>query len=77
MIKSFGILYAGHIDADNLGIEGTPANERWFSNQQLTEAFGTSLELAQLADRLGYDILWLAEHHFQREGYGCCLISHF
>lgn len=71
MIKSFGILYAGHIDADNIGIEGTPANERWFSNQQLSNAFGTALELAQLADRLGYDILWLAEHHFQREGYEC------
>ena len=22
-------------------------------------------------DRTGYDIFWLAEHHFQREGYEC------
>ncbi len=22
-------------------------------------------------DRLGYDALWLAEHHFQPEGYEC------
>src|SRR5947207_2519096 len=25
--------------------------------------------MAQAADRLGYETLWLAEHHFQREGY--------
>ena len=28
-------------------------------------------ELAQTADRLGYHTLWMAEHHFQREGYEC------
>ena len=26
--------------------------------------------MAQLMDAAGYDTLWLAEHHFQREGYG-------
>ena len=26
---------------------------------------------AQLMERLGYDVLWTAEHHFQREGYEC------
>ena len=71
MIKSFGILYAGHIDFDNIGFDGTPANERWYGNERLTEVFDTSLDIAQLADRLGYDVLWLAEHHFQPEGYEC------
>ena len=28
-------------------------------------------EIAQTADRLGYHTLWMAEHHFQREGYEC------
>ena len=27
--------------------------------------------MAILMDRLGYHTLWLAEHHFQREGYEC------
>src|SRR5947207_15121618 len=27
--------------------------------------------MAQAADRLGYETLWLAEHHFQHEGYEC------
>ncbi len=29
---------------------------------------GASLELARLADRLGYEALWLAEHHFSQLG---------
>ena len=28
-------------------------------------------ESAILLEDLGYDILWMAEHHFQREGYEC------
>ncbi len=27
--------------------------------------------MAQLMDRLGYDTFWMAEHHFQHEGYEC------
>jgi alkanesulfonate monooxygenase SsuD/methylene tetrahydromethanopterin reductase-like flavin-dependent oxidoreductase (luciferase family) len=27
--------------------------------------------MAEVVDRLGYDTLWLAEHHFQHEGYEC------
>jgi alkanesulfonate monooxygenase SsuD/methylene tetrahydromethanopterin reductase-like flavin-dependent oxidoreductase (luciferase family) len=34
-------------------------------------AFDISKEIAQLMDELGYDVLWGAEHHFQREGYEC------
>ena len=30
--------------------------------------FGTATEIAKTADELGYDILWMAEHHFQHEG---------
>ena len=71
MIKEFSSLYVGHIDMENLGMEGTPANDRRYSNGRLIEAFDTTLELAQLMDRLGYSTLWLAEHHFQPEGYEC------
>src|SRR5262245_30310083 len=31
----------------------------------------TARDVALLMDRLGYDVLWTAEHHFQREGYEC------
>ncbi len=38
------------------------------SDQRLREAFNTAREVAQLMDELGFDVLWTAEHHFQREG---------
>ncbi len=71
MIKKFGSLYAGHVDLDNLGLDGTPVNDRWLPDEQLLTAFDKATEIAQLMDRTGYDVFWLAEHHFQREGYEC------
>ena len=29
MITSFGSLFAGHVDLDDEGLDGTPANDRW------------------------------------------------
>src|SRR5262249_30755933 len=34
-------------------------------------AFDKALAIAQLADETGYDTFWMAEHHFQPEGYEC------
>jgi alkanesulfonate monooxygenase SsuD/methylene tetrahydromethanopterin reductase-like flavin-dependent oxidoreductase (luciferase family) len=69
MIKNFHVLYVGQIELDNIGLNGTPANDRRYSDQRLREAFNTAREVAQLMDELGFDVLWTAEHHFQREGY--------
>jgi alkanesulfonate monooxygenase SsuD/methylene tetrahydromethanopterin reductase-like flavin-dependent oxidoreductase (luciferase family) len=72
MIKYFSVLYAGHVlEGDGIGFAGTSANERWYPNERFARAFDISKEIAQLMDELGYDILWSAEHHFQREGYEC------
>src|SRR5258706_11281498 len=71
MLKNFHVLYVGQIELDNIGRSGTPANERRYSAERLREVFATAREIAQLMDRLGYDVLWTAEHHFQREGYEC------
>src|SRR5215510_4459610 len=71
MIRNFHVLYVGQIELDNIGRSGTPANERRYSAERLREVFATAREIAQLMDRLGYDVLWTAEHHFQREGYEC------
>ena len=56
---------------DDIGLEGTPVNDRSFSDEYLTTALQKTQNIAQLIDRLGYDTLWLAEHHFQTEGYEC------
>jgi alkanesulfonate monooxygenase SsuD/methylene tetrahydromethanopterin reductase-like flavin-dependent oxidoreductase (luciferase family) len=71
MITSFGVQYAGYIDMEQVGYGGIPVNDRWYPNERLTEAFANARDLAQLLERLGYDSLWTAEHHFQREGYEC------
>src|SRR5499426_3437782 len=72
MIKYFSALYAGHVlEGDSIGFAGTPLDERRYSNERLASVFEISKDIAQLMDRLGYDILWSAEHHFQREGYEC------
>lgn len=71
MITQFGSLYAGHVDLDNIGLKGTPVNERWLSDEHLATVFDKSAAIATLMDRLGYDTLWAAEHRFQREGYEC------
>ena len=71
MITRFGSLFAGHVDLDDEGLEGTAANDRWLPDDHLATVFPKSEAIAKLMDRTGYDIFWLAEHHFQREGYEC------
>ena len=71
MITKFGSLFAGNVDLDNIGFEGTAVNDRWLPDQHLTTAFDKSVSFAQLMDELGYNTFWAAEHHYQREGYEC------
>ena len=71
MITRFGSLFAGHVDLDNEGLEGTPVNDRWLPDEYLATVFPKAEAIARLMDRTGYDTYWLAEHHFQREGYEC------
>ena len=71
MIAKFGSLFAGNVDLDNIGLEGTPLNDRWLPDEHLVTVFDKCEAIAQLMDRLGYDNFWAAEHHFQREGYEC------
>jgi alkanesulfonate monooxygenase SsuD/methylene tetrahydromethanopterin reductase-like flavin-dependent oxidoreductase (luciferase family) len=69
MITKFSTVYPGHIDLPDHGQNATPANEHRFSNADLAGVFGKSERVATLMDRLGWDTLWMAEHHFQYEGY--------
>jgi alkanesulfonate monooxygenase SsuD/methylene tetrahydromethanopterin reductase-like flavin-dependent oxidoreductase (luciferase family) len=71
MIEAFDSMFAGHIDLEDIGYGGTAVNDRRFSNEQLATVFDKATAIAQLLDRLGYDTFWMAEHHFQPEGYEC------
>ena len=57
MIKKFHVLYVGQIELDNLGLTGTPANDRRYSNERLSEVFATARDIARTMDALGYDVL--------------------
>ena len=71
MINRFGSLFAGHIDFDDMGFDATPANDRRYPNEQLASVFDKTEAIALTMDRKGYDTFWMAEHHFQHEGYEC------
>ena len=69
MISKFTTVYPGHIDLGDMGQEATPANERRYSNEQLAGVFEKTEAVAKQMDEYGWHMLWLAEHHFQHEGY--------
>jgi len=69
MIDKFATVYAGHVDLPDMGQLATPANERRYSNAHLATVFDKTDALARAMDDLGYHAIWLAEHHFQHEGY--------
>ena len=71
MITNFSNLYAGHVDMDDVGYAGTPVNDRSFSDEHLASVFPKTEAIAKVLDRTGYDSFWMAEHHFQPEGYEC------
>jgi alkanesulfonate monooxygenase SsuD/methylene tetrahydromethanopterin reductase-like flavin-dependent oxidoreductase (luciferase family) len=71
MITKFDSSYAGHVDMENVGYAGTPVNDRRFPNEYLATAHYKGQAIAELMDRMGYDTFWMAEHHFQPEGYEC------
>jgi alkanesulfonate monooxygenase SsuD/methylene tetrahydromethanopterin reductase-like flavin-dependent oxidoreductase (luciferase family) len=71
VITRFSTLYVGHVELERCGLSGTPADDRRYGNERLTEVFDTAVALARATDALGYETLWLAEHHFQHEGYEC------
>ena len=71
MIDKFGSLYAGHIDLPDMGFAATAANDRFYPNEKLITVFDKTEAICVLMDELGYDAFWMAEHHFQPEGYEC------
>ena len=71
MISKFSTVYAGHVDLGDMGQMSTPANERRYPNERLVSVFAKAEAIARCMDEHGYNTLWLAEHHFQHEGYEC------
>ena len=71
MITKFDAFYGGHVEIEDFGFQGIPVDDRWLSDKHLSTALDIAKQFATLMDAKGFDTLWLSEHHFQREGYGC------
>ena len=69
MFTNFSASYAGHVVDDNIGFAGTPANDRFYPNEKLAETYDWALDIARHLEANGYNEFWMAEHHFQSEGY--------
>jgi alkanesulfonate monooxygenase SsuD/methylene tetrahydromethanopterin reductase-like flavin-dependent oxidoreductase (luciferase family) len=71
MISKFDSLYAGHVDMTDIGYGGTAVNDRKFDNEHLMTVYSKAEAIAKTMDANGFDTMWMAEHHFQPEGYEC------
>ena len=71
MITKFDSLFAGHIDMDNVGYSGIAVNDRLFGNDSLSGVFDKTSKIAKTMNAGGFNTFWMAEHHFQPEGYEC------
>ena len=70
-ITKFDALYAGYVDLDDVGWGGMPVNDRHFPDERLASVLDKTVGLSQAMDKNGYEAIWLAEHHFNTEGYEC------
>jgi len=69
-LVKFDYFYGGHIEMPDAGFSATPVDQRDLSNDTLSSAFSEAKAMAEIMDPLGFDTLWMSEHHFQSEGYG-------
>ena len=64
-----GVFLFGGVEMDDAG-SGPPApTDRRYSQKQMWDAAVRLLDVGVTTERLGFDIFWLTEHHFQYEGY--------
>src|SRR6266567_1970748 len=64
-----GVFFFCGVDMPDAGAQGTPPQERRHSQKDVLKVYGDLEAYAKAADNLGFASMWLAEHHFQHEGY--------
>jgi alkanesulfonate monooxygenase SsuD/methylene tetrahydromethanopterin reductase-like flavin-dependent oxidoreductase (luciferase family) len=61
--------YYGGVPMTDAGNSGPVPTDRRYGNEDVVAGYANLVHWAQTADRLGYDTMWLTEHHFRYEGY--------
>jgi alkanesulfonate monooxygenase SsuD/methylene tetrahydromethanopterin reductase-like flavin-dependent oxidoreductase (luciferase family) len=63
------VFFFGTVPMADAGNAGPVPTDRRYGPDDVVACYDNLRAWAQTADRLGYDTLWLTEHHFQHEGY--------
>jgi alkanesulfonate monooxygenase SsuD/methylene tetrahydromethanopterin reductase-like flavin-dependent oxidoreductase (luciferase family) len=61
--------FYGTVPMPDAGYGGPASVDRRYGNEDVIACYENLTHWAQTMDRLGYDTMWLTEHHFQYEGY--------
>ena len=64
-----GAFFFCGVDMPDAGLDGTPPQDRRYGQADYLRVYADLEAYAKAAERLGYQSFWLAEHHFQHEGY--------
>src|SRR5947208_12305992 len=65
----FGVFFFCGVDMPDPGIGGTPPQDRRYGQADFLKVYADLEAYARAAEGLGFQSMWLAEHHFQHEGY--------
>ena len=63
------VFFFGAVPMPDAGNAGPVPTTRRYDMTDVGAAYDNLFHWANTADRLGYDTMWLTEHHFQHEGY--------
>ena len=66
---NFGAFFFGTVDMPDAGMQGPPAHHRRYTQADYRRVYRDLTAYAQHAERLGFDSMWTAEHHFQNHGF--------
>ncbi|HSH10942.1 MAG TPA: LLM class flavin-dependent oxidoreductase, partial [Ilumatobacter sp.] len=61
--------FYGSVPMPDAGYDGPQPVDRRYGNDDYLACYENLTHWAKTMDRLGYDTMWLTEHHFQYEGY--------
>ncbi len=65
----FGVFFFGTVDMPDAGMQGPPAQHRRYSQADYRRVYDDLIAYAQHAERVGFESMWTAEHHFQNHGF--------
>jgi alkanesulfonate monooxygenase SsuD/methylene tetrahydromethanopterin reductase-like flavin-dependent oxidoreductase (luciferase family) len=64
-----GVFFFGNVDMPDAGVGGPDPQDRRYGQADYVKQYDDLFAYAKAAEEVGFDSMWLAEHHFQHEGY--------